>query len=104
MTEYHSNRQNPAEQRWAVFQWTAEFPKQNYDRCAEMATLILNNVPENKKRIVEIGQRINDEGGMTAMVAVYYILTNFFLPPCDNRRTDLYIVKYHWNGVGEWLG
>ena len=72
-----------------VMMWMSEIPERNYDRMVDIATM-LNEIdfetsePQKKEFCTEMsrkierhGAEINDEGGFTAMQAVYYTLKNF---------------------------
>ena len=52
-------------------------------------------------RIRDIGQEIHDRGGLAAMQAIFYIMTNFIVGN-DRDRAKFTALKRFWRGIGNW--
>ena len=93
-----------------VFGWCAEFGVFNYECLKQIIEIIENQdnydcdedgdkiiKKEPRSQIKEIGNKIYQRGGMTALRANYYTMVNFMT---INREVKA--VESYWDGVGEW--
>ena len=93
-----------------VFEWCAEFGVFNYECLKQIIEIIENQdnydcdedgdkiiKKEPRSQIKEIGNKIYQRGGMTALRANYYTMVNFMT---INREVKA--VESYWDGVGEW--
>ena len=93
-----------------VFEWCAEFGVFNYECLKQIIEIIENQdnydcdedgdkiiKKEPRSQIKEIGNKIYQRGGMTALRGNYYIMVNFMT---TNREVKA--VEFYWDGVGEW--
>ena len=72
----------------------------NYDACKELYKNILD-----KEKCKQIGQRVYLLGGMPALHAVYYVVTQFSpFTKSDQMhiRAMSCLLKYSFDGIGEW--
>lgn len=103
MEDYVSTKTNNAEMRGEVFRWMAEFGVRHYECMCAILQGFRDQLDEATltKLVRERGQVIYDMGGHTAMVANFYIYTNFICDPSTDRAFQR-PVKEMWHGVGEW--
>ena len=83
-------------QQWwrSVMGWMAEYGLWNHEQCVELRANILD-----RAKCKEIGQRIHDRGGFTALQANYYIMKNFLCKDILRHQ----VTEYMFHGIGEWL-
>ena len=73
--------------------WLCEYGEWNHEMCKEIRANILD-----RDKVKEIGKRIHDRGGFTALQANFYILKNWL---CDGPlRAEC--TQYMFHGIGEW--
>jgi len=75
----------------AVMRWMAEFGDWNYEQCKIMREQILDYGVSK-----ELGQKIYDRGGFTALQANFYIMKNFMCRGCLRFQCT----EYMFDGVG----
>jgi uncharacterized protein YycO len=71
------------------------FTNDTENDCDEDGDKIIKKEP--RSQIKEIGNKIYQRGGMTALRANYYTMVNFMT---INREVKA--VESYWDGVGEW--
>jgi hypothetical protein len=103
MEDYVSTKTNRADMRGEVFAWMAEFGLPHYKCMCTILQGFRDQLDEATltKLVREQGRIIHNMGGLTAMIANYYIYTNFLCDPSTDRAFQT-PVKRMWHGVGEW--
>ena len=101
----HDNRMA----RGAVFGWISEFGETNFEWNKQILTALYTNddpmdsdyAPEQLALIKQLGQDTYDRGGMVALQANYYIMSNYmdFGKYHSHHISSLQAI---WSGVGEW--
>ena len=86
----------------ASFSWMSEYGHINHEWCKT----IYENIT-NKDKVIEIGRRIGQRGGLRAMQANWYIMYHF--SPLIMSKNEYVFpsamknVERYWSGIGEWI-
>jgi Rad3-related DNA helicase len=114
MNRYMHDIKNSEEIRQTVLEWASEFSEFNYHHLVLMIGLIRSLIHDdedddemseyidekNKETLAFVWQYANNiyqRGGMIALQANYYIMTNFMGANDIAREMEV-----AWHGVGEW--
>jgi hypothetical protein len=108
MRAYIENISYPADMRHNVFMSMTEFGEWNYEQNLNILK-IMDNIECSKnnpdlvsqyaKDLKEVGQKVYERGGMSALRANFYIISNWMR---DRERICMSVLDYYWTGVGEW--
>ena len=86
-------RNGDASYRMIVLGWMAEYGEWNHDICVEIRANIWDY-----EKTMELGQRIYDRGGFTALQANFYVMKNFL---CGEPPLKYQCSTYMFHGVGK---
>lgn len=103
MEDFVATKTHDAHMRAEVFAWMAEFGVRHYECMCTILQGFRDQLDQSTLRTLvrEQGRIIHNMGGLTAMVANYYIYSNFIVDP-RTERAFTSPVKQMWHGVGEW--
>tara|TARA_R110001592_G_scaffold18785_7_gene77577 strand:+ start:200 stop:535 length:336 start_codon:yes stop_codon:yes gene_type:complete len=92
------NKDNDEEIRANVIDWFKDFNDAYYPKMVSVVNRLNkdNLDDEDEEFIKKFGEDIYYFGGKKLMVSLFYIMSNFM------NCNDATMIKYLWNGIGEW--
>ena len=92
------NEDNDEEIRANVIDWFKDFNDAYYPMMVSVVNRLNkdNLDDEDEEFIKKFGEDIYYFGGKKLMVSLFYIMSNFM------NCNDATMIKYLWNGIGEW--